>query len=407
MKTRLLGQNEIQQAAEILRRGGLVAVPTETVYGLAAVATDAAAVEAVYEAKGRPETKPISLLVSSMDMVRPLCRDIPPTAFRLAEAFWPGPLTLVLQDGGIVPPVVRAGGSTLGVRCPDHPVTLALIEELGAPLAAPSANISGMPSPKNARAVLEGLGGRIDAVLDGGPCTVGVESTILDLTVPAPRILRQGGLPAADLEAVIRRRSLKVIGITGPTGAGKTTALEALEGMGCAVIDADAVYHRLTGESAELRGKLEVRFGPVYDESGALDRKRLGDVVFRDPEALEELNRITHAHVGAEIGRLLDLAEAEGYRCAAVDAIALLESGLGALCDAVVGVLAPPELRVKRIMAREGISEDYARMRVTAQMGDDYYRQRCAYILENSEADTPERFAARAAALFSDILRGN
>lgn len=184
------------EAAGILARGGLAAVPTETVYGLAADSLNAAAVEAIYTAKGRPETKPLSVLLTGMEMVEQVCENIPPLAYRLADRFWPGPLTMILPSRGIVPAVVTAGGKTLGVRCPDHPATLAVIRALGRPLAAPSANLSGAPSPKSADEVFAGLGGRIDAVLDGGPCTVGVESTIVDLTGEQPRILRQGGLPA-------------------------------------------------------------------------------------------------------------------------------------------------------------------------------------------------------------------
>ena len=196
---------DIQAAADILRAGGLVAVPTETVYGLAADATQKEAVQANYDAKGRPETKPLNVLVDGMSMVGAVCRDIPGDAYKLAEAFWPGPLTMILWGNGSLPPIVPAGGKTQGVRCPDHPDTLAVIRALGRPLACPSANLSGQPSPKSADEVLAQLGGRIDAVLDGGPCTVGVESTILDLTVIPYRILRRGGLSREDIESVLGR----------------------------------------------------------------------------------------------------------------------------------------------------------------------------------------------------------
>lgn len=190
-------------AAALLRAGKLVALPTETVYGLAADATQERAVQANYDAKGRPETKPLNVLVDGMAMVERVCRDIPADAYQLAEAFWPGPLTMILWGNGTLPPIVPAGGDTQGVRCPDHPATLAVIRALGRPLACPSANLSGRPSPKSADDVLAQLGGKIDGVLDGGPCAVGVESTILDLTVTPYRILRQGGLARAELEAVL------------------------------------------------------------------------------------------------------------------------------------------------------------------------------------------------------------
>ena len=191
--------------ARRLAQGDIVAVPTETVYGLAADATQEAAVQAVYEAKGRPETKPLNVLVDGMAMVETVCRDIPEDAYKLAAAFWPGPLTMILWGNGSLPPIVPAGGATQGVRCPDHPATLAVIRALGKPLACPSANLSGQPSPKSEFQVLSQLSGRIDGIVEGGPCSVGVESTILDLTVTPCRILRQGGLSREAIQAVLGR----------------------------------------------------------------------------------------------------------------------------------------------------------------------------------------------------------
>ena len=199
----LLEAGETARAAALLARGELVALPTETVYGLAADATQAQAVHANYEAKGRPDTKPLNVLVDGMAMVEQVCKEIPLDAYRLAEAFWPGPLTMILKGNGTLPDIVPAGGATQGVRCPDHPDTLAVIRALGRPLACPSANLSGHPSPKSADDVLTQLSGRIGAVLDGGACSVGVESTILNLTVTPHRILRQGGLSRGDIEAVV------------------------------------------------------------------------------------------------------------------------------------------------------------------------------------------------------------
>ena len=201
--TRLLDAGEDEVAADLLAQGKLVALPTETVYGLAADATQAGAVHANYEAKGRPDTKPLNVLVDGMAMVERICQEIPLDAYRLADAFWPGPLTMILKGNGTLPDIVPAGGATQGVRCPDHPDTLAVIRALGRPLACPSANLSGHPSPKSADDVLTQLSGRIGAVLDGGGCSVGVESAILNLTVTPHRILRQGGLSRGDIEAVV------------------------------------------------------------------------------------------------------------------------------------------------------------------------------------------------------------
>ena len=203
MNTQTLTHHDTARAAELLRQGKLVALPTETVYGLAADATQEKAVQANYDAKGRPETKPLNVLVDGMQMAETVCRGIPADAYQLADAFWPGPLTMILWGNGALPPIVPAGGATQGVRCPDHPDTLAVIRALGRPLACPSANLSGQPSPKSADDVLAQLGGKIDAALDGGPCTVGVESTILDLTVTPYRILRQGGLGREKIGAVL------------------------------------------------------------------------------------------------------------------------------------------------------------------------------------------------------------
>ena len=201
---------------------------------------------------------------------------------------------------------------------------------------------------------------------------------------------------------------MKVIGITGPTGAGKTTALGALEKLGAVVIDCDAVYHRLLAESAPLRAALTGRFGPgILGPDGGADRKELGNVVFNDPAALADLNAITHRFVMEEVDRAIARAAEEGRPAVAIDAIALIESGARERCDALVAVLAPKEVRIRRIMAREGIPEDYARRRVEAQKGDEFFRAHCPYVLENRGEESREDFARRARELFARILAGS
>ena len=186
--------DEITKAAKIIKSGGLVAFPTETVYGLGADALNPEAVKKIFIAKGRPQNKALILHVHEIEQAAGLV-EMNDAAMRLAEKFWPGPLTLVLPAKEIVPSVTRAGLSTAAVRMPDNPTALALIKASGTPIAAPSANISGRPSPKDAESVRRDLGDRIDMILDGGRVTVGIESTIVDLTVPSrPVILRLGAI---------------------------------------------------------------------------------------------------------------------------------------------------------------------------------------------------------------------
>lgn len=201
--TRLLTPAEAQKAAEILARGGLVAFPTETVYGLGANGLDPDAVRTIFEAKGRPQDNPLILHVPEEGWLERYCQDIPQSAHALARRFWPGPLTMILKRKPIVPDVVTAGLDTVGMRCPDHPVARRVIELCQLPIAAPSANTSGRPSPTTAQAVWEDMAGKIDAVVDGGPCAVGVESTIIDLTATPPRLLRPGGITLEELRDVL------------------------------------------------------------------------------------------------------------------------------------------------------------------------------------------------------------
>ena len=198
---------------------------------------------------------------------------------------------------------------------------------------------------------------------------------------------------------------MTIIGITGPTGAGKTTALKVVEQLGGAVIDCDRVYHKLLEGDTALQGKLESAFGPLRDECGAIDRKRLGTIVFGDPEKLRQLNEIAQTATVERTRELLERYRARGRELVAVDAIALLESGLKELCQATVAVIAPPETRVARIMAREGIPEDYAWARVRAQRPDEYFIGGCDYTLWNDCAG-PEEFALRARTLLETILSG-
>lgn len=193
----------LQQAVTLLLQGRLVAFPTETVYGLGAHALDADAVQRIFEAKGRPSTNPIIVHVAEISQAQELTTDWPESAKKLAAHDWPGPLTLVLPRREIVPDIVTAGGPTVAVRIPSHPVALALLKAAGIPIAAPSANRSEQLSPTTAQHVLDSLDGRIDMILDGGPTQVGLESTVLNLATSPPQLLRPGGITPQQIEAII------------------------------------------------------------------------------------------------------------------------------------------------------------------------------------------------------------
>ena len=388
--------SELSEAVKALRRGGLVAVPTETVYGLCADGLNEQAVADLYEVKGRPEVKPLSLMVAGRDEMEKYARDIPPAAYTLAELYWPGPLTIVLESRDVVPSIVRAGGATVGLRCPDHPLTLALLCVVGLPLAGPSANPSGQPSPKTARDVLGYFDGKIDAVVDGGACGIGRESTIIDLTSTPYRILREGALSREEIGDALFN-GVKLIGLTGGTGTGKTTVLRALEARGMLGLDCDEIYHELLESSTDMLNELRGLF-PTAFSGDKLDRKALGLIVFNDPEALNTLNTVSHRYVRQEVRRRIEEYAWRGGQRAVIDAIALFESGLSDWCEPVVGVVAPEEVRMRRIMSREGISEEYALTRIQAQHGDEWFRERCGAVIDNG--GTLEELQAQVETLF-------
>ncbi len=196
MLTKLLHRSAagITEAGRLLAGGEVVGIPTETVYGLAANALDEQAVLRIFEAKGRPQDNPLIIHISALEQLEALAEDISPAVYQMAEHFWPGPLTMVVKKKAIVPHRTSAGLDTVGIRMPSHPVARAIIDAAGVPLAAPSANTSGKPSPTTARDVLDDMNGKIPAIVDGGACTVGVESTVVDMTGAFPQILRPGAI---------------------------------------------------------------------------------------------------------------------------------------------------------------------------------------------------------------------
>lgn len=195
--------DKLKYAGDVLKAGGLVAFPTETVYGLGANAMDTDAVKKIFVAKGRPSDNPLIVHISDKRELSNLSNNIPSKAFELMDRFWPGPLTLVFEKSSAVPGIITAGLDSVAVRMPSHPVALTLIREAGIPIAAPSANLSGKPSPTNAKHVIADLSGKVDVIIDAGDAKVGLESTVLDLTVNPPMILRPGGVTLTQLKEVL------------------------------------------------------------------------------------------------------------------------------------------------------------------------------------------------------------
>lgn len=515
---------DIEEAARLLRDGRLVAVPTETVYGLAADALNPTAVASIFAAKGRPMDNPLIVHIADMHDWAPLVRDIPANAQALADAFWPGPLTIILPAADCIPNEVRGGLSTVAVRFPSHPIAQAVILHAGCPLAAPSANRSGAPSPTNADRVFEDMQGRIDAVVDGGDSDVGVESTVIDLSHDIPRLLRPGGVTPEMIESVIgeieideavthalkkgavaaspgmkykhyapkariqlvkgdaesyiryvnehaadgvgalcfdedvkalcvpcvsygrrdnaleqahqmfdalRRldelgmttvyaacpaprgvglavynrliraagfdivNTIRVIGLTGPTGAGKSTVADEWRTAGVPIIDADAAARRVTERGSACLERLAEAFSSaILLPDGSLNRQELARRAFRDAESTATLNRITHPAIIAEMQQQLENAADDGHVIAVLDAPLLYEAAADTLCDTIVAVIAPTDKRLERIMKRDNIDEAAAKQRMAAQREDEFYCRDGVIVIRNDADEAALRAQA-------------
>lgn len=214
MKTQIIKINstqqkeEIKKAADVLKNGGLVGIPTETVYGLGANALDEEAVKSVFVAKGRPQDNPLIVHISDFDEIYDLVEEVPESAKKLAEKYWPGPMTIILKKSDKIPDVVSAGLDTVAIRLPEHEIARAIIRQAGVPIAAPSANVSGSPSPTSAKNVFEDMNGKIPLIVDGGECNVGVESTVVTLVKDKPKILRPGGITPEEISEVLGETEL-------------------------------------------------------------------------------------------------------------------------------------------------------------------------------------------------------
>jgi len=256
---------QLDRAAEVLRSGGLVAFPTETVYGLGANALDENAVRNIYKAKGRPSDNPLIVHIASTDSLKELVREIPPAAFPLMEAFWPGPLTLIMPRSGKIPDVITAGLDTVAIRMPSHPIAAALIKKASVPVAAPSANSSGRPSPTLAKHVIEDLSGKVDVIIDGGSSEIGVESTVLDITVTPPLVLRPGGVTLEQLREV-----LGDVGCDRAPSAPNTSYTPKSPGMKYRHYSPKAALLLLEGKNEQVAAEISKRAALYHKEGTAV-----------------------------------------------------------------------------------------------------------------------------------------
>ena len=515
MDTKLLQPNTagIDTAAQLLAEGQLVAIPTETVYGLAADALDGRAVASIFAAKERPMDNPLIIHIGDINDWEPLVTHIPETAHKLADTYWPGPLTMILPAADCIPKETTGGLDTVAVRFPSHPIAQAVILRSGCPLAAPSANRSGSPSPTNAARVMEDMDGRIAAVLDGGDCEVGVESTVVDLCHTPPRLLRPGGITPEMLEAVVgpieidsavthalekgavaaspgmkykhyapraevhivkgspanyadyvNRQAgdgvfalcfeedasalavpyitygnredalsqaqqlfdalrqldeqgaktvyaacpnqtgvglavynrllraaafriipaIRVIGLTGPTGAGKSIAGKVWQDLGAAVIDTDQLARQVVQPDSLCLQQLVAAFSPeILNADGTLNRRELAKRAFASTETAELLNSITHPAILELTQQELEQAADKGNIAAVVDAPLLFEAKFDTICDDLVAVIASTEQRLQRIIARDNLTLEAAQARMAAQHEDSFYTRDGVSVLRN------------------------
>ncbi len=505
---------EYEKAACLLKDGQVVGIPTETVYGLAGNAYSPEAVSRIFEAKGRPQDNPLIVHISQFSEIFDLVSGVPEAAYKLAEAFWPGPLTMILPKSDKVPLCVTGGLDTVAVRCPKHPVANMLIKATGLPLAAPSANLSGKPSPTTAEHVYKDLNGRIPMIIDGGECDEGVESTVITLATPVPKLLRPGNVTLKELKSVLgevivddavlnplkegekvsspgmkykhyspdanvivvkgsyesfvsfvnansdentyamvfkgegeglkcktleygmgnsykglsnhlfgalryldeinakrcfvrcpddknednlavlnrllRAAAFKVVdldrkiimGLTGKTGAGKSTVSSFIKENGAYIIDGDVVARAVLKDNKSLLNKLNNAFSGILNEDGTLNRKALAKKAFADKESTNRLNSILHPVINDYIMIETQRAFAE-FDIVLVDAAAIIESGFADSCDYLLVCEAPFDVRKERIIKRDSLSEEDALVRMNGQKADEFYNSKADYIIKN------------------------
>lgn len=510
MQTKILKTTEkdIALAGKILADGGLVAFPTETVYGLGANAFDDNAVSGIYRAKGRPSDNPLIVHIAEKEDIIPLVREVTPAAQALIDAFFPAPLTVILPKSDAISDTVSGGLDTVGIRMPQNPVARAIIKAAGVPIAAPSANTSGLPSPTGAKYVISDLNGKVDAIVDGGSCEFGIESTVITLARETPTILRPGAITKEMLEEVIgevkiakavtegmkdgetaaspgmkykhyapkakiiilnadrekyekyvnmqkdafalcyeednvtvpkvtfgsesddlsqshalfnalRRldelgakkvyarnprlsgvglavynRLIRAaafcvldlekpffIGLTGQTGAGKGYICKQLQELGYNTVDADYYSKKLTENNSPVLAKLQAQFGQDIVKDGSLNRSLLAERAFENPQKTQQLNSIM-------LPEILKLCTDNARFPCVLDAPQLFESGADGLCAKIISVTAPYELRLERIIRRDGISRELAEKRMRAQHSEEFFIEHSDFTVINDGRDT-------------------
>ena len=518
---------DIRTAAEILKSGGLVAIPTETVYGLAADAFNGEAVKNIFRAKGRPQDNPLIVHISDFEQIYSIAREVPDTAKALAEKFWPGPLTIILPKRAEIPDETSGGLDTVAVRMPSHPVANRIIA-LSCPLAAPSANISGFPSPTSYEHVEADMTGRADAICNGGDCDFGVESTVITLATEIPMLLRPGGVTLGELRQVLGRVDVSdavlnpmkndeaaespgmkykhyspeaqleivrgnlfefleytryhedefdavlcfegeeylfedkitvtfgrrddslsqaqrlfdalreldekgakrvltrapsrrdiglavcnrlyraaafrfinaitrpIVGLTGPTGAGKGYVSEELKKLGLYICDTDKIARELTSDGSPFLKILASAFGEDIIKNGSLNRKLLADRAFSSKENQLKLNSLMHPEIiRIAHERCMDALEEDDMPGAVIDAPLLFEAEGDKLCDTVISVVAPKEIRLERIMKRDGITREEAEKRMSVQHEDEFYTSKSEFVILNDGNESIRRSLRR------------